>query len=220
MRAKEIVILILLLVGVVLGYHVSSYYKESEWPEQLNWRYSDNSDNIVLPTIPSFKPDNHQQLTSNLSYNPNWMDSEVEMEAEKLYENENLLINIHRSNHSVKTHEKAEGKYTQRNIFPNVENENNNRRPEQIVAQVHLPIVVKKKTDIPSDKLRAMSMVSATTGIAASAPMFAQVHNDATLPPPPFTTYEKDQLGVPLDDGMGMLLLLLLIYVFFVRFKR
>lgn len=218
MRAKGIVILILLLIGVVLVYHVSSYYyKESEWSVQLNRWYSDN---IVLPTIPSFKPDNHQQLNSNLSYNQTWMDSEFEMEAEKLYENENLLINIHRSNYSIKTNEKAEREYTQRNVFPNVANENNSRRPEQIVAQVHLPIVVKKKTDIPSDKLRAMSMVSATTGIAASTPMFAQVHNDATLPPPPFTTYEKDQLGVPLDDGLGVLFLLLLIYVFFVGFKR
>lgn len=217
MRTKEIAILILLLVGVVLVYHVSSYYKEHERPVQLSKQYSDN---IVLPPVPSFKPDNHQTSNSNLSYGQTWMDSEFEMEAEKLYENENLLINIHRSNYSIKTHEKAEREYTQRNVFPNVANENNSRRPEQIVAQVHLPIVVKKKTDIPSDKLRAMSIVSATTGIAASAPMFAPVHNDATLPPPPFTTYVEDQLGVPLDDGMGVLLLLLLIYVFFVGFKR
>ena len=217
MRTKEIAILILLLVGVVLVYHVSSYYKEHERPVQLSKQYSDN---IVLPPVPSFKPDNHQTSNSNLSYGQTWMESEIEMVVEKLYANENLLINIQRSNYSIKTHEKAEREYTQRNVFPNVANENNSRRPEQIVAQVHLPIVVKKKTDIPSDKLRAMSMVSATTGIAASTPMFAPVHNDATLPPPPFTTYVEDKLGVPLDDGMGVLLLLLLIYAFFVRLKR
>lgn len=217
MRTKEIAILILLLVGVVLVYHVSSYYKEHERPVQLSKQYSDN---IVLPPVPSFKPDNHQTSNSNLSYGQTWMDSEIEMVVEKLYANENLLINIQRSNHPIKTHDKAERKFVQRNAFPNVANENNSRRPEQIVAQVHLPIVVKKKTDIPSDKLRAMSMVSATTGIAASTPMFAPVPNGATLPPPPFTTYEKDQLGVPLDDGLGVLFLLLLIYVFFVGFKR
>lgn len=217
MRTKEIAILILLLVGVVLVYHVSSYYKEHERPVQLSKQYSDN---IVLPPVPSFKPDNHQTSNSNLSYGQTWMESEIEMVVEKLYANENLLINIQRSNYSIKTNEKAEREYTQRNVFPNVANENNSRRPEQIVAQVHLPIVVKKKTDIPSDKLRAMSMVSATTGIAASTPMFAPVRNGATLPPPPFTTYVEDQLGVPLDDGMGVLLLLLLIYAFFVRLKR
>lgn len=217
MRTKEIAILILLLVGVVLVYHVSSYYKEHERPVQLSKQYSDN---IVLPPVPSFKPDNHQTSNSNLSYGQTWMESEIEMVVEKLYANENLLINIQRSNHPIKTHDKAERKFVQRNAFSNVTMGDNNRRSTQMVGQVPLPIVVKKKIDIPSDKLRAMSIVSATTGIAASAPMFAPVHNDATLPPPPFTTYVEDQLGVPLDDGMGVLLLLLLIYAFFVRLKR
>lgn len=140
----------------------------------------------------------------------------------KMFVDESLILDIRHSNSSKVLSPEMEAE----NIIPQVSSysireKGARRSADLMVRQIPVPLVVKSTSDIPVDnKLRSMSITSATTGLAASTPMFAPVNNGATLPPPPFTTYREDQLGLPLGDGLIGLLLMLMVYALYIKWKR
>lgn len=178
-----------------------------------------NSEHVgfVLPTTPFVSTSGHLFSYNNEGHE--LYGSTVETEVSKLYAHENLVLNALPSGKNIAVEKRVTRTVSSGATLPS-------RRmdvvQQSVVVGEYVPLLmVKTKADIPSDKLRAMSIISATSGMSASLPMFAPVTTDGTvLPPPPRTTYENDQLGVPLGEGCGWLLLLALAYVVFIRLKQ
>lgn len=182
--------------------------------------YMDNSEPVgfVLPATPFVSTGGNL-----LSYHDDGREvygSTVETEVSKLYSNGNLVLNTLPSGKNRTVERRVQRTVSSGATMP-VRRLDEDYSGNLIAGSAQAPLVIKTRTDIPTDKLRAMSIISATSGMSASLPLFAPVLADGTtLPPPPRTTYENDQLGAPVAEGLGCLLLLVLAYTVFIRMKQ
>lgn len=182
--------------------------------------YMDNSEPVgfVLPATPFVSTGRNL-----LSYHDDGREvygSTVETEVSKLYSNGNLVLNTLPSGKNRTVERRVPRTVSPAATMP-VRRLEADYSGNLIAGSAQAPFAIKTRTDIPADKLRAMSIISATSGMSASLPLFAPVlTGGTTLPPPPRTTYENDQLGAPVGEGLGCLLLLVLAYTVFIRMKQ